>query len=81
LREIVTNNDLLDTLVHFGLSSSLDIWVLAFGHHLKIDAVFTESLKQVGEEVAGKWQAGKAVDFLTSIEAISETKWYWLYHL
>jgi len=70
LREIVTNNDLLDTLVDFGLLSSLDIWVLAFGHHLKINAVFTESLKQVGEEVAGKWQAGKTVDFWTGIEAI-----------
>jgi len=70
LHEIVTNSDLLDRLVHFGLSSSLDIWVLAFGHHLKVDAVFTQSLKEISERIAGKWQAGRTVDFWTSIEAI-----------
>ena len=71
LHELVTNDDyLLDWLVHLGLSSSLDIWVLAFGHHLKIDPVFEESLKEISGSVSGRWQAGRMIDFQTNIEAI-----------
>lgn len=70
LHEIVTNDDLLDWLVHLGLSSSLDIWVLAFGHHLRIAPVFGESLKEISGGVPGRWQAGRMIDVRTNVEAI-----------
>jgi len=70
LNEIVTNDGLLDWLVHLGLASSLDIWVLAFGHYLKIDPVFEESLKEISGGVLGRWQARRMIDFQTNIEAI-----------
>jgi len=71
LCEIVTNDDLLSRLIRFGLSSSLDIWILAFGHHLKVNEVFTESLKEISQGVAGKWNVGKTAEFWTSVEAIN----------
>jgi len=71
LREMVNNDDLLSRLIHLGLSSSLDIWILAFGHHLKVNEVFTEFLKEISQEIAGKWDVGKTAQFRTSIEAIN----------
>jgi hypothetical protein len=71
IHEIIINNKgLLERLMHFGLSSSLDIWVLALGHHLNVAPVFTESLKEVSEAMTGKWRAGRPADFWTGLEVI-----------
>jgi hypothetical protein len=70
LHEIVTEDYLLDWLVHLGLSSSLDIWVLAFGHYLKIDPVFRQALEEISGSLRGRWRAERMMNFHTNIEAI-----------
>ena len=68
LEEIVAEGCLLDLLASLGLSSSLDIWVLAFGHHLKLDAVFGQALDGISMALPGRWHAQAMMDFHTSIE-------------
>jgi len=70
INQIINNSGLLERLTHLGLSSSLDIWVLALGHHLDVAPVFTESLKEISEVMAGKWRAERPADFCTGLEAI-----------
>jgi len=70
LRDIVVNNDLLNTLLSLGFSSSLDIWILALGHYLKIAPIFTDSLEQISNDIAGNWQIKEEIDYTADIEAI-----------
>lgn len=70
LRDIVVNDDLLNTLLSLGFSSSLDIWVLALGHYLKIAPIFTDSLEQISNDIAGNWQIKEEIDYRTDIKAI-----------
>jgi len=55
LRDMPLPGDLVNELLSSGLDSSLDLWVLAFGHYIQVHSKFFYLLQKFSKDIIGQW--------------------------
>lgn len=64
--------ELVNHLLSLGLTSSLDLWVLAFGHYINVHSDFYRLLQDVSKDIIGPWIVQQKDAFSSLVEINSQ---------